>query len=114
MSLAILSIIITLEFPSYVFYFDIHFYFDNLMYGIVFVGFIVMGFICGRYFIATNATSTFRSIVSSYPGELVLVSIQVEQPNCIITCYFILEKGKVWTSQFNLLSPLILIHGLFA
>ncbi|TKY46506.1 Phosphoglycerate kinase [Spatholobus suberectus] len=29
------------------------------------------------YFIATNATSTFRSIVSTYPGELVLVSIQV-------------------------------------
>ncbi|XP_028197887.1 uncharacterized protein LOC114382571 isoform X4 [Glycine soja] len=28
------------------------------------------------YFIATNATSTFHSIVSSYPGELVLVSIQ--------------------------------------
>lgn len=30
-----------------------------------------------RYFIVTNATTTFRSIVSSYPGELVLVSIQV-------------------------------------
>ncbi|XP_011030210.1 PREDICTED: phosphoglycerate kinase-like isoform X6 [Populus euphratica] len=28
------------------------------------------------YFIVTNATTTFRSIVSSYPGELVLVSIQ--------------------------------------
>ncbi|XP_044473026.1 phosphoglycerate kinase-like isoform X2 [Mangifera indica] len=28
------------------------------------------------YFIATNATSTFRSIVSSYPGKLILVSIQ--------------------------------------
>nr|POF14424.1 phosphoglycerate kinase [Quercus suber] len=31
------------------------------------------------YFIATNATSTFRSIVSSYPGKLVLVSIQDHQ-----------------------------------
>ncbi|KAK4798827.1 hypothetical protein SAY86_031153 [Trapa natans] len=29
------------------------------------------------HFIATNATSTFRSIVSTYPGEVVLVSIQV-------------------------------------
>ncbi|XP_057445565.1 uncharacterized protein LOC130737738 isoform X2 [Lotus japonicus] len=29
------------------------------------------------YFIATNATSTFRSIISTYPGELVIVSIQV-------------------------------------
>ncbi|CAN4121510.1 unnamed protein product [Withania somnifera] len=29
-----------------------------------------------RYFIAAKATSTFRSIVSSYPGDLVLVSIQ--------------------------------------
>ncbi|URE30455.1 phosphoglycerate kinase [Musa troglodytarum] len=29
------------------------------------------------YFISTNATSTFRSIVSSYPGDLVLVTIQV-------------------------------------
>ncbi|KVI09509.1 Phosphoglycerate kinase [Cynara cardunculus var. scolymus] len=28
------------------------------------------------YFIETNATSTFRSIVSGYPGELVLASIQ--------------------------------------
>uniref|UniRef100_A0A2N9I5Y3 Phosphoglycerate kinase n=1 Tax=Fagus sylvatica TaxID=28930 RepID=A0A2N9I5Y3_FAGSY len=33
------------------------------------------------YFIATNATSTFRSIVSSYPGELVLVSIQCPNPD---------------------------------
>ncbi|KAL1153401.1 hypothetical protein V6Z11_A09G174000 [Gossypium hirsutum] len=30
------------------------------------------------YFIGSNATTTFRSIVSSYPGELVLVSVQVE------------------------------------
>ncbi|CAL9144115.1 unnamed protein product, partial [Musa hybrid cultivar] len=30
------------------------------------------------YFISTNATSTFRSIVSSYPGDLVLVAIQVQ------------------------------------
>lgn len=30
-----------------------------------------------RYFIATNATSTFRSIVCTYPGQVVLVSIQV-------------------------------------
>ncbi|XP_019052974.1 PREDICTED: phosphoglycerate kinase, cytosolic-like isoform X2 [Nelumbo nucifera] len=29
------------------------------------------------YFIATNATSTFRSIVSSYPGKLILASVQV-------------------------------------
>ncbi|XP_059667606.1 uncharacterized protein LOC132313017 isoform X2 [Cornus florida] len=33
------------------------------------------------YFIATNATSTFRSIVSSYPGELVLVLIQCPNPD---------------------------------
>ncbi|XP_050382755.1 phosphoglycerate kinase, cytosolic-like [Argentina anserina] len=33
------------------------------------------------YFIATNATSTFRSIVSSYPGNLVLVSIQCPNPD---------------------------------
>ncbi|XP_015574861.1 phosphoglycerate kinase isoform X2 [Ricinus communis] len=32
--------------------------------------------ISNGHFIATNATTTFRSIVSSYPGELVLVSIQ--------------------------------------
>lgn len=34
-----------------------------------------------RHFIETNATSTFRSIVSSYPGELVLVSIQCPNPD---------------------------------
>ncbi|XP_034218768.1 phosphoglycerate kinase-like isoform X2 [Prunus dulcis] len=33
------------------------------------------------YFIATNATSTFRSIISSYPGKLVLVSIQCPNPD---------------------------------
>ncbi|KAF3441833.1 hypothetical protein FNV43_RR15748 [Rhamnella rubrinervis] len=33
------------------------------------------------YFISTNATSTFRSIVSSYPGKLVLVSIQCPNPD---------------------------------
>ncbi|XP_009616937.1 phosphoglycerate kinase, cytosolic isoform X5 [Nicotiana tabacum] len=33
------------------------------------------------YFIATNATSTFQSIVSSYPGDLVLVSIQCPNPD---------------------------------
>ncbi|KAI3417236.1 Phosphoglycerate kinase [Psidium guajava] len=33
------------------------------------------------YFIATNATSTFRSIVSSYPGEVILVSIQCPNPD---------------------------------
>ncbi|PIN05212.1 tRNA (guanine(46)-N(7))-methyltransferase [Handroanthus impetiginosus] len=33
------------------------------------------------HFIATNATSTFRSIVSSYPGQLVLVSIQCPNPD---------------------------------
>ncbi|XP_059462850.1 uncharacterized protein LOC132191776 isoform X1 [Corylus avellana] len=33
------------------------------------------------YFIATNATTTFRSIVSSYPGELILVSIQCPNPD---------------------------------
>ena len=30
-----------------------------------------------RYFVSTNATSTFHSIVSSYPGRLTLVTIQV-------------------------------------
>ncbi|KAK2974729.1 hypothetical protein RJ640_007156 [Escallonia rubra] len=34
-----------------------------------------------RYFIATNATSSFRSVVSSYPGEIVLVSIQCPNPD---------------------------------
>ncbi|KAF2289888.1 hypothetical protein GH714_039030 [Hevea brasiliensis] len=33
------------------------------------------------HFIATNATTTFRSIVSSYPGQLVLVSIQCPNPD---------------------------------
>ncbi|XP_054802747.1 phosphoglycerate kinase, cytosolic-like isoform X2 [Prosopis cineraria] len=33
------------------------------------------------HFIATNATSTFRSIVSRYPGELILVSIQCPNPD---------------------------------
>ncbi|XP_042493130.1 phosphoglycerate kinase, cytosolic-like isoform X2 [Macadamia integrifolia] len=33
------------------------------------------------YFIATNATSTFRSIVSSYRGKLVLISIQCPNPD---------------------------------
>ncbi|CAA2980848.1 phosphoglycerate kinase, cytosolic-like isoform X1 [Olea europaea subsp. europaea] len=33
------------------------------------------------YFITTNATSTFRSIVSSYPGDLFLVSIQCPNPD---------------------------------
>ncbi|XP_043815418.1 phosphoglycerate kinase isoform X2 [Manihot esculenta] len=33
------------------------------------------------HFISTNATTTFRSIVSSYPGELVLVSIQCPNPD---------------------------------
>ncbi|XP_052723585.1 phosphoglycerate kinase, chloroplastic isoform X7 [Vigna angularis] len=33
------------------------------------------------YFVATNATSTFRSIVSAYPGQLVLVSIQCPNPD---------------------------------
>ncbi|XP_028775192.1 uncharacterized protein LOC114732066 isoform X2 [Neltuma alba] len=33
------------------------------------------------HFIATNATSTFRSILSSYPGELILVSIQCPNPD---------------------------------
>ncbi|KAK6147026.1 hypothetical protein DH2020_017938 [Rehmannia glutinosa] len=33
------------------------------------------------HFITTNATSTFRSIVSSYPGQLVLVSIQCPNPD---------------------------------
>ncbi|KAK8533573.1 hypothetical protein V6N13_064211 [Hibiscus sabdariffa] len=37
--------------------------------------------IMNAYFIGTNATSTFRSIVSSYPGELVLVSIQCPNPD---------------------------------
>ncbi|QCD93613.1 phosphoglycerate kinase [Vigna unguiculata] len=33
------------------------------------------------YFVATNATSTFRSIISTYPGDLVLVSIQCPNPD---------------------------------
>ncbi|KAJ7972365.1 Phosphoglycerate kinase [Quillaja saponaria] len=33
------------------------------------------------YFLLTNATSTFRSIISNYPGELVLVSIQCPNPD---------------------------------
>ncbi|KAG8483920.1 hypothetical protein CXB51_022664 [Gossypium anomalum] len=33
------------------------------------------------YFIGSNATTTFRSIVSSYPGELVLVSVQCPNPD---------------------------------
>ncbi|RWR72261.1 Phosphoglycerate kinase [Cinnamomum micranthum f. kanehirae] len=33
------------------------------------------------YFLSTNATSTFRTIISSYPGELVLVSIQCPDPD---------------------------------
>ncbi|KAM7254739.1 hypothetical protein ACFE04_019980 [Oxalis oulophora] len=37
--------------------------------------------IANGHFIATNATSTFRSIVSSYPGELFLVSIQCPNPD---------------------------------
>lgn len=39
---------------------------------------------CNRknvHFISTNATSTFRSIVSTYPGELILVSIQCPNPD---------------------------------
>ncbi|XP_076957670.1 phosphoglycerate kinase, cytosolic-like [Bidens hawaiensis] len=34
-----------------------------------------------KYFIETNATSTFRAIVSSYPGELVFASIQCPNPD---------------------------------
>ncbi|XP_073155078.1 uncharacterized protein [Henckelia pumila] len=33
------------------------------------------------HFLTTNATSTFRSIVSSYPGALVLVTIQCPNPD---------------------------------
>lgn len=33
------------------------------------------------YFVSTNATSTFRSIVSSYPGLLTLVTIQCPNPD---------------------------------
>uniref|UniRef100_A0A0E0ISJ9 Phosphoglycerate kinase n=1 Tax=Oryza nivara TaxID=4536 RepID=A0A0E0ISJ9_ORYNI len=33
------------------------------------------------YFVSTNATSTFRSIVSSYPGQLALVTIQCPNPD---------------------------------
>ncbi|KAF0898786.1 hypothetical protein E2562_011865, partial [Oryza meyeriana var. granulata] len=33
------------------------------------------------YFVSTNATSTFRSIVSSYPGHLTLVTIQCPNPD---------------------------------
>ncbi|XP_021747665.1 uncharacterized protein LOC110713525 [Chenopodium quinoa] len=34
-----------------------------------------------RHFIGTNATSTFRTIVSGYPGRLILVSIQCPNPD---------------------------------
>ncbi|XP_050227352.1 uncharacterized protein LOC126676991 [Mercurialis annua] len=34
-----------------------------------------------RHFIATNATTTFHSIVRSYPGELILVSVQCPNPD---------------------------------
>ncbi|XP_042433954.1 phosphoglycerate kinase-like isoform X2 [Zingiber officinale] len=34
-----------------------------------------------RYFLSTNATSTFSSIVSSYPGDLVIVTIQCPDPD---------------------------------
>ncbi|XVF07866.1 hypothetical protein REPUB_Repub06bG0176600 [Reevesia pubescens] len=37
--------------------------------------------ITNGYFIETNVTSTFRSIVSSYPGELIIVSIQCPNPD---------------------------------
>uniref|UniRef100_A0A0E0M835 Phosphoglycerate kinase n=1 Tax=Oryza punctata TaxID=4537 RepID=A0A0E0M835_ORYPU len=33
------------------------------------------------YFVSTNATSTFRSILSSYPGHLALVTIQCPNPD---------------------------------
>ncbi|KAL5225756.1 hypothetical protein ABZP36_012395 [Zizania latifolia] len=33
------------------------------------------------FFVSTNATSTFRSIVSSYPGDLTLVTIQCPNPD---------------------------------
>ncbi|KAM0852105.1 hypothetical protein ACQ4PT_051977 [Festuca glaucescens] len=33
------------------------------------------------YFLSTNATSTFRSIISSYPGQLTLVTIQCPNPD---------------------------------
>lgn len=42
---------------------------------------IVQSGIKNSYFIATNATSTFRSIVSSYPGELILVTILCPNPD---------------------------------
>ncbi|KAG6479208.1 hypothetical protein ZIOFF_062669 [Zingiber officinale] len=37
--------------------------------------------ISDRYFLSTNATSTFSSIVSSYPGDLVIVTIQCPDPD---------------------------------
>lgn len=33
------------------------------------------------YFVSTNATCTFRSIISSYPGHLTLVTIQCPNPD---------------------------------
>ncbi|XP_062201108.1 uncharacterized protein LOC133903684 isoform X2 [Phragmites australis] len=33
------------------------------------------------YFVSTNATSTFRSIVSSYPGRMTLVTVQCPNPD---------------------------------
>jgi len=62
-------------------------------------------FICFRHFIATNATSTFRSIVSSYPGELVLVSIQVKL-NIHYILTFIVLFSAMHTSPLMSLPPL--------
>ncbi|KAI3471876.1 hypothetical protein Pfo_028564 [Paulownia fortunei] len=46
------------------------------------------------HFITTNATSTFRSIVSSYPGELVLVSIQQPYMLSYLTGFFLMSVSE--------------------
>jgi hypothetical protein len=48
-----------------------------LCYLLCFVINIAVVYFSDRYFVSTNATSTFHSIVSSYPGRLTLVTIQV-------------------------------------
>lgn len=53
-------------------------------------------FVSCRHFISTNATSTFHSIVSSYPGDLAIVSIQV--PGCNTSC---LQINSYWFNSVS-------------
>ena len=48
-----------------------------LCYLLCFIINIAAVYFSDRYFVSTNATSTFHSIVSSYPGRLILVTVQV-------------------------------------